>query len=102
LASIAVPSSPSCPVRSSQPSTLAALRGDEVATVVAVDGDDALASRLHDLGFWPGTVVQRLATAPFGDPVLFWLRGFRLALRCDEAARVRVTVDAGAGPESGR
>jgi len=58
--------------------------------VVAVLGDDALARRLGDMGLLPGTMVELLARAPLGDPLLFRLRGYRLALRRDEAARVRV------------
>jgi Fe2+ transport system protein FeoA len=58
--------------------------------VLGVDGDDALAHRLVACGFWAGAVVERLLQAPFGDPLLFRLHGFRLALRVDEASRVRV------------
>ncbi|MBL8754303.1 MAG: ferrous iron transport protein A [Planctomycetes bacterium] len=58
--------------------------------VVAVAGDDDLARRLTAHGLWPGAVVERLRHAPFGDPVLFRLHGFRLALRRTEAERVTV------------
>jgi ferrous iron transport protein A len=60
--------------------------------VLAVDGDDALARRLGDLGLWPGTEVEVLTRAPFGDPILFRLRGYRLALRREEARRVRTML----------
>ena len=77
-----------------------ALRLDEVAghrvvEVVAVDGDDDLARRLVSVGLWPGVLVERIATAPFGDPMLFRLHGYRLALRRAEAARVLVAERAG-------
>lgn len=55
-----------------------------------VEGEDALAARLRDLGLLPGTVVRLAARAPFGGPLLFRLRGYRLALRRDEALRVLV------------
>ena len=58
-----------------------------------VDGDDALAQRLTDLGFWKGTLVRVVRRAPFGDPIEYCLRGYRLALRREEAARVRVTTE---------
>jgi Fe2+ transport system protein FeoA len=58
--------------------------------VVAVEGDDALAQRLADHGLWRGTLVELVTTAPLGDPMLFRLRGYRLALRREEAARVLV------------
>ena len=58
--------------------------------VVAVDGDDTLARRLVASGLWPGALFERLGQAPFGDPLLVRLHGYRLALRAREAARVRV------------
>lgn len=61
-----------------------------VATVLRVEGDDPIARRLQDLGFWPGTVVHAVRRAPLGDPVQYNLRGFRLALRRDEASRIHV------------
>lgn len=63
------------------------------ARVSHVEGDDALAARLTDLGFWRGTAVQVVRRAPLGDPIEYRLRGYRLALRRDEAARVRVTAE---------
>jgi ferrous iron transport protein A len=74
--------------------TLDGLRPGEVATVVAVEGGDVLAQRLGDHGLWAGAEVRLLRRAPFGDPLLYWLHGLRLALRRDEAARVRVQVAA--------
>jgi len=61
--------------------------------VEGVEGDDPLAQRLWDLGFWPGTPVEVVRRAPFGGPSEYWMRGYRLALRQDEAARIRVRVD---------
>jgi ferrous iron transport protein A len=72
--------------------TLDALRPGEVATVVAVDGSDLLAQRLGDHGMWVGAQIRLLRRAPFGDPLLFWLHGLRLALRRDEAQRVHIRV----------
>ena len=50
-----------------------------------------IAERLNDLGFWPGTEVSVLRRALLGGPVAFFLQGYRLALRRDEAARVVVS-----------
>ncbi len=58
--------------------------------VVAIDGDDVLARRLVASGMWVGARFERLGQAPFGDPLLVRLHGFRLALRRREAVRVRV------------
>lgn len=66
------------------------LIGAAPVQVLGVDGDDELSERLASAGLWPGVVVERITSAPFGDPVLFRVQGYRLALRRAEAARVRV------------
>jgi len=68
--------------------TLAQLADGERAVIRVVDGDDLIAKRLRDIGFWPGTEVMRVRTAPLGDPIVYSLRGFEMALRNDEAQRV--------------
>ena len=60
--------------------------------VVEVTGADALAHRLAACGLWPGARVEWIGRAPFGDPLLFRLHGYRLALRRSEAERVLVRV----------
>lgn len=67
--------------------------GVGAAIVLRVDGDDELARRLAAVGFWPGARVERITSAPFGDPILFFVHGYRVALRRSEAERVRVTVE---------
>jgi ferrous iron transport protein A len=66
--------------------------------ILVVEGEDLVARRLQDLGFLPGTEVVRVRTAPLGDPVVYSLRGFLMALRCDEARRVVVQDSAEASP----
>ncbi len=68
------------------------LRRGELATVDAVTGGDELAARLDACGLWPGAPIELLAVAPFGDPLLFCVHGYRLALRRSEAERVSVRV----------
>ena len=58
--------------------------------VRGVEGEDALSRRLVELGLLPGTEVRLIARAPFGGALLFGLRGFRLALRTEEAERVLI------------
>ncbi len=64
----------------------------QLLEIHAVAGDDELAHRLRASGVWPGTRIELVARAPFGDPLLFKLHGFRLALRRSEAERVRAVV----------
>jgi ferrous iron transport protein A len=72
-------------------SLLRAARGQQVV-VVEVIGGDGLAHRLAACGLWPGTRIEWIGRAPFGDPLLFRLHGYRLALRRSEADRVLVRV----------
>ena len=77
----------------SEDSGLSDLPTGSEGIVSGVEGDDPMAQRLWDLGFWPGTPVQVVRRAPFGGPTQYRMRGYRLALRRDEAARVRVRVE---------
>jgi len=77
--------------------TLAQARSGSRYHVLTVQGDDLLADRLAAAGVWPGAVVESLGNALFGDPMLFKLHGFRLALRRMEAERVAVTLVPAAG-----
>ena len=60
------------------------------AKVTAVDGGGPLRLRLLDMGLVPGTTVTVVKTAPLGDPLQVFLRGYELMLRRDDARRIRV------------
>jgi ferrous iron transport protein A len=70
--------------------TLDSLPVGGTGTVVAVDGAGAMAVRLLEMGFVPGTRVKLVKVAPLGDPLELRLRGFHVSLRRAEAARIRV------------
>lgn len=84
---------PPLPARATAERPLGGEAPGAVVRVRRVTGDDVLARRLVDLGFWPGTRVQVVRRAPLGDPIQYALRGFRIALRRSEAARVLVADD---------
>jgi ferrous iron transport protein A len=69
---------------------LCELRPGATAVVDCVEGDPAVGQRLLDLGFTPGTVVMVVRRAPLGDPIVYELRGYRIALRRSEGRLVRV------------
>jgi len=63
------------------------------AEIVAIeDGLGPIGRRLADLGFLPGTPVAVLSRAPLGDPTVFLLRGYQVAIRKSESDHVRVIV----------
>jgi len=44
------------------------------------------------MGLTPGAEIELIGTAPLGDPLEFQVRGYRLSLRKNQAARVKVTL----------
>lgn len=71
---------------------LAALRVGESARVREIDAQDEIGLRLLEMGLTPGVEVSVIGTAPLGDPLEIELRGYRLSLRKNEAARVDVEL----------
>ena len=54
-----------------------------------------LGTRLEHIGFLPGTRVHVERRAPLGDPTVYELRGFRVAVRRESAELVEVDEDQG-------
>ena len=73
--------------------TLADLKEGQSATVLEVVGDDAVSQRLMEMGLTDGELVRMIGLAPMGDPIEFSVRGYRLTLRRNEAARVIIDRD---------
>jgi ferrous iron transport protein A len=69
---------------------LARIRTGIVAQIEGVEGAPALRRRLLEAGFTPGSPVRFVMATPFGDPLVFSLRGASIALRKSEARCVRV------------
>ncbi|WP_265446640.1 FeoA family protein [Flexivirga meconopsidis] len=72
--------------------SLAGLRvGDEAAvTGFAAAAPAATTRRLHDLGFAPGAPISVIRKAPLGDPIVFRVAGYEIALRREQAKLIRV------------
>jgi ferrous iron transport protein A len=64
------------------------------ATIVRVDGASAVRRRLIEMGIVPGETIQAERVAPLGDPVVYRIKGYRLSLRGDDAAKILVTLEA--------
>ncbi|MDX1964088.1 MAG: FeoA family protein [Pirellulales bacterium] len=71
--------------------TLADLPVGQQATITEVSGTDGVAVRIGEMGLVAGTIVTAVGAAPWGDPLEFEVRGFRLSLRKSEAARVHIS-----------
>lgn len=68
------------------------------ATIVEIQGDDAIALRLMEMGLMEGDQVQVIGVAPLGDPIEIASRGTRLSLRRAEAMRIEVNPIVSADP----
>ena len=67
------------------------LKAGQRARVDSVQGEDLLVQRLMEMGLLDGEEIEVVGFAPLGDPMEIRLRDYRLSLRRNEAARVRVT-----------
>ncbi len=63
------------------------------ATVVAVNGNNAITRRLMEMGVVPGVSVRVIKSAPFGDPLEIRVRGYNLAMRKSEADSIEVSSE---------
>ncbi|WP_018217373.1 FeoA family protein [Salinispora vitiensis] len=72
--------------------TLADLTPSATAQVVSVSVPDspAVARRLADLGFTPGTEVRMLRRAPLRDPLIYLVKDYEICLRRAQASCVNV------------
>lgn len=70
--------------------TLDQVAGGEPVRVVRLNATGGERIRLLDLGFVPGTVVQRLQTSPLGDPAAFAVRSTVIALRREQSQNIEV------------
>jgi Fe2+ transport system protein FeoA len=63
----------------------------EFATVVSVNGENAVTKRLMEMGVVPGVRLRVVKTAPFGDPIEVRIRGYNLAMRRAEADAIEIS-----------
>lgn len=72
--------------------TLSDLAPGERAVILEIQGNDAIAARLMEMGLIDGEPIELIGRAPLGDPAEFALRGYRISLRNAEAKRVLVSA----------
>jgi DtxR family Mn-dependent transcriptional regulator len=63
------------------------------ARIVKIIGRGGVNRRIADMGVVPGTIVEVERVAPLGDPMDVKLKGYRLSLRKEEAANIRVNLE---------
>ena len=55
-----------------------------------VTGADPVSLLLLEMGLTPGVAIRLVGKSPFGDPLELEVRGYRLSIRRQEAARVAI------------
>ncbi|MEF9920957.1 MAG: ferrous iron transport protein A [Erysipelotrichaceae bacterium] len=70
--------------------TLDKLKIDHDAIIISVAGEEALRSRLLDMGLTPHTGIKVRKVAPMGDPIEIRVRGYELTLRKEDAKNIKV------------
>ena len=68
------------------------LKPGECACVKCIQGGGAIRRRMMDMGIVPGVELEVVRRAPFGGPLQVRLKGYYLAMRRGECAKIAVTV----------
>jgi ferrous iron transport protein A len=72
--------------------TLDQLQEGQRGRIDGLIGDDVVLQRLMEMGLFEDEELEVVGFAPFGGPMEIRLRDYRLSLRRNEAARIRVTL----------
>jgi Fe2+ transport system protein FeoA len=68
------------------------LRPGQRATITRINGAGALRRRFVEMGIVKGETILIERHAPLGDPVEYFIKGYHLALRKEEAAHIEVAL----------
>ena len=69
------------------------LRPGQRATITRINGESALRRRFAEMGIIKGEIILIERNAPLGDPVEYFIKGYHLALRKEEAAQIEVMLN---------
>ena len=76
----------------SEPTQLHLLRPGQCATITKINGMSALRRRFIEMGIVKGETILIERHAPLGDPIEYFVKGYHLALRKEEAAHIEVLL----------
>jgi ferrous iron transport protein A len=68
------------------------LRPGQRACITRINGEGTLRRRFVEMGIIKGETILIERNAPLGDPVEYLIKGYHLALRKGEAAKIEVTL----------
>lgn len=52
--------------------------------------DNIISLKLMEMGCLPGSTIKMNYTAPFGDPISYYIAGYNLTLRISEASAILI------------
>ena len=73
-----------------KPIQLHLLRPGQRATITGINAASALRRRFIEMGIVKGEMILIERQAPLGDPIEYFIKGYHLALRREEAAQIEV------------
>lgn len=73
--------------------TLDMLKKGERCRITEVCAEGSLKRRFYDIGLTEETIVEYALTAPSGDPVAYVIRGAVIAIRKEDAEKVKCVTD---------
>ena len=68
------------------------LRPGQRGMITKINGASALRRRFIEMGLVKGETILIERHAPLGDPVEYFIKGYHLALRKEEAALIEVSL----------
>ena len=68
------------------------LRPGQRATITKINGASALRRRFIEMGIIKGETILIERHAPLGDPIEYFIKGYHLALRKEEANQIEVVL----------
>ena len=77
----------------SEPTQLHLLQPGQRATITQIGGAIALRRRFIEMGIVKGETILVERHAPLGDPMEYFIKGYHLALRKEEAAFIQVILN---------
>lgn len=60
--------------------------------VISLVSEEKERRRMLDLGFTIGAKITALFSSPFGDPTAYLVRGTIIAIRENDAKRIKITI----------
>jgi len=63
----------------------------ERAVIESAHNEPYMKRRLFDMGFVPGSMVECVKVAPFGDPKAYLIKSTVVALRSEDSEKITVT-----------